>query len=210
MSRSGTARSATMQRDPAGLAARFFEVIAADIVPLTRAGVAAGNKVFGAAILRKDDLSLVLAGTNAETENPLFHGEIATLNAFYRLAPSARPATAECLFLSTHEPCPLRLSAIAWAGFDNFTYLFPYEATRDAFAIPHDLRMLEEVFGVKDGRYRPANAYWTSGSIADLVSAAPAAERAALEGRIEALGGAYADLSATYQARKGDTAIPLS
>jgi tRNA(Arg) A34 adenosine deaminase TadA len=192
------------------LAGRFLEIIATDIVPLTRAGVTAGNKVFGAAVLRKNDLSLVLAGTNAETENPLFHGEIATLNAFYRLANSARPATAECLFLSTHEPCPLCLSAIAWAGFDNFTYLFPYEATRDAFAIPHDLRMLEEVFGVKDGRYRPANAYWTSRSIADLVTAAPARERAVLQARIEALGGVYADLSATYQARKADTRIPLS
>ena len=199
-----------MPPDQSGLAARFLEVIEADIVPLTRAGVAAGNKVFGAAILRKDDLSLVLAGTNAEAENPLFHGEIATLNAFYRLAPSARPATAECLFLSTHEPCPLCLSAIAWAGFDNFTYLFSYEATRDAFAIPHDLRMLEEVFGVKDGRYRPANAYWTSGSIADLMAAAPPGERPALQARMDALAGAYADLSATYQERKGDTGIPLS
>lgn len=199
-----------MQPDPAGLAARFLGIIETDIVPLTRAGVAAGNKVFGAAILRKDDLSLVIAGTNAETENPLFHGEIATLNAFYRLAPSARPATAECLFLSTHEPCPLCLSAIAWAGFDNFTYLFPYEATRDAFAIPHDLRILEEVFGVQDGRYRHANAYWTSGSIADLVAAAPAGERAALQARTEALGATYADLSAIYQAHKADTGIPLS
>jgi tRNA(Arg) A34 adenosine deaminase TadA len=198
-----------MPPDPARLAARFLEVIETDIVPMTRAGVDAGNKVFGAAILRKDDLSLVLAGTNAETENPLFHGEIATLNAFYRLAPPERPATTECLFLSTHEPCPLCLSAIAWAGFDNFTYLFPYEATRDAFAIPHDLRMLEEVFGVKDGNYRPANAYWTSGSIADLVAAAPAGNRAALQGRTEALAATYADLSAAYQARKAGTGIPL-
>ena len=39
---------------------RLFDVIEQDIVPRTRAGVAAGNKVFGAAILRKDDLSLSL------------------------------------------------------------------------------------------------------------------------------------------------------
>lgn len=49
---------------------RLLDVIDLDILPLTEAGVAAGNKVFGAAILRRSDLSLVLAGTNDETTNP--------------------------------------------------------------------------------------------------------------------------------------------
>ncbi len=154
---------------PGQLAARFLEIIENDIVPKTRAGVAAGNKLFGAAILRKSDLALVVAATNAETENPLFHGEIATLNAFYRLPAGSRPATRDCLFLSTHEPCPLCLSAITWAGFDNFTYLFGYEATRDAFAIPHDLKILQEVFGVENGAYRRENAFWKARALADLV-----------------------------------------
>jgi tRNA(Arg) A34 adenosine deaminase TadA len=98
------------------LATRFLDVIEHDIVPLTRAGVERGDKVFGGAILRKADLSLVLAATNRETENPLFHGEISTLSAFFALAVSARPAPEDCLFLSTHEPCSLCLSAITWAG----------------------------------------------------------------------------------------------
>ena len=93
----------------------------------------------------------MIAGTNAETENPLFHGEVSTLNAFYRLPAADRPATRDCLFLSTHEPCSLCLSAITWAGFDNFFYLFGYEDTRDAFNIPHDLKILQEVFGVEHG-----------------------------------------------------------
>ena len=46
------------------LATRFLDVIEGDILPLTRLGVARGNKVFGAAILRRSDLSLVLAETN--------------------------------------------------------------------------------------------------------------------------------------------------
>ncbi len=37
------------------LATRFLDVIERDIVPLTRAGVARGDKVFGGAILRKSD-----------------------------------------------------------------------------------------------------------------------------------------------------------
>ena len=56
----------------ATIAPRLLDVIDSDILPLTERGVAAGNKVFGAALLRKSDLSLVLAGTNDETDNPLW------------------------------------------------------------------------------------------------------------------------------------------
>ena len=55
---------------------RLLDVIEHDIVPKTAEGVAHGNKLFGAAILRKGDHSLVLAETNNETENPLWHGEV--------------------------------------------------------------------------------------------------------------------------------------
>jgi len=65
-----------MSMDSAGFCSRLLNVIEHDVIPLTRDGVAAGNKVFGAAILRKDDLSLVIAATNNEIENPLNHGEI--------------------------------------------------------------------------------------------------------------------------------------
>jgi tRNA(Arg) A34 adenosine deaminase TadA len=196
--------------ESAVLTERFLNVIENDIVPKTRAGVAAGNKLFGAAILRKSDLSLVVAGTNAETENPLFHGEISTLNAFYRLPAKTRPSTAECLFLATHEPCSLCLSAITWTGFDNFFYLFGYEATRDAFAIPHDLKILRAVFRIEDGDYARDNAFWKSRAIAELVATCPPLARDLLNARIEALTQIYAELSAIYQARKDTTGIPLS
>src|SRR5690606_32124034 len=51
----------------AALIARLLDVIENDVVPKTEQGVASGNKLFGAAILRKSDLSLVLAETNNET-----------------------------------------------------------------------------------------------------------------------------------------------
>ena len=195
--------------EPAVLADRFLDVIEQDIVPKTRDGVAAGNKLFGAAILNKSDLSLVIAGTNAETENPLLHGEISTLNAFYRLSLDRRPSTRDCLFLSTHEPCSLCLSAITWAGFDNFFYLFGYEDTRDAFNIPHDLKILQEVFKIEHGGYARENAFWRSRSIAELVADAPEVKRPRLTARMEALSKIYAELSATYQAQKGRADIPL-
>ena len=49
----------------------FLQTIEHGIIPLTAIGVASGNKVFGAAILRKSDLSLVIAATNQETNSPL-------------------------------------------------------------------------------------------------------------------------------------------
>ena len=187
------------------LAARFLDVIEQDVVPLTRAGVAHGDKVFGAAILRKSDLSLVVAGTNRETENPLFHGEVATLNAFYELPAEGRPPTADCLFLSTHEPCSLCLSAITWAGFDNFYYLFGYEDTRDTFNIPHDLKILREVFGIENGAYARENAFWRSRSVDELAGG----EDAGIANRLDRLRTTYDQLSALYQASKGRSGIPL-
>jgi tRNA(Arg) A34 adenosine deaminase TadA len=32
------------------------------------------------------------------------------------------------------------MSAITWAGFDNFYYFYSHEDSRDSFAIPHDLK----------------------------------------------------------------------
>ena len=187
------------------LATRFLDAIEHDIVPLTRAGVARGDKVFGAAVLRKSDLSLVVAGTNRETENPLWHGEVATLNAFFALPGSARPAPGDCLFLSTHEPCSLCLSAITWAGFDNFHYLFGYEDTRDAFNIPHDLKILIEVFRIENGDYARENAFWRSRAIDELIGG----EGGDLQERISHLRTLYDELSSLYQASRDDSDIPL-
>ena len=64
----------------------LLDTIEHRIIPKTKSGVAAGNKIFGAALLRKSDLSLVLAETNNETENPLWHGEVHTLKRFFEMA----------------------------------------------------------------------------------------------------------------------------
>ena len=198
-----------MARTDAELVAALLEVIERDIVPHTRAMVADGNKVFGAAILRKADLIPVVVESNKETENPLWHGEVHAIKRFYELAESDRPAPRDCLFLTTHEPCSMCLSAITWAGFDNFYYLFSHEDSRDAFNIPHDLRILREVFGLDAGAYRPANAFWESFHLPRLAEQAPEAQRGRLLARIEALRGVYAELSQSYQAQKGAHGIPL-
>jgi len=192
-----------------GRAARLLEVIEQKVVPLTRDAVRMGNKVFGAAILRKDDLSVVLAGTNNEIENPLWHGEVHTLKQFYEVPAAERSEPKDCIFLSTHEPCSLCLSAITWTGFDNFYYLFGYKDTKESFNIPHDLKILKEVFGVEHGAYVRENAYWTSHSIEEMIAELPDPERAGLQERMAKMADVYAELSATYQASRDDSGIPL-
>lgn len=93
----------------------------------------------------------------------------------------------------------------------NFYYLFSYEDTRDAFKIPHDLKILNEVFKCPDGSYRRDNAFWTCHAIADLIEALPAGdEKVNLQERRQALAKAYADMSQTYQDSKANNDLPLS
>ncbi|WDR04123.1 nucleoside deaminase [Devosia algicola] len=199
---------------------RLLDVIETEIAPKTRIGVKTGNKVFGAAILRKADLSVVIAETNNETENPLWHGEMHAIKRFFELDPAARPDVKDCIFLATHEPCSLCLSGITWSGFDNFYYLFSYEDTRDSFAIPYDIAILKAVYAVPEPEtgivsadrplYNRTNQYWQSHNIAQLIASLDRGGREALLGRFDDITALYADLSAIYQADKGEKGIPLA
>lgn len=194
----------------ATLISRLLDVIEQDIAPLTRQGVTLGNKLFGAAILRKADLSLVIAETNNEVENPLWHGEMHAIKKLYERPRSDVPDPRDCIFLATHEPCSLCLSAITWAGYDNFWYLFSHLDSRDSFDIPHDLKILKEVFGLDAGEYRSKNAFWTGRSIRGGIAGLPEPDRAALEARVAGVRATYDELSGVYQSAKGSAGIPLA
>ncbi len=205
--------------DSPTLISRFLDVIEFDIAPMTQRGVGTGNKLFGAAILKKSDLSLVLAETNNESENPLWHGEIHAIKRFYELPADTRPNPRDCIFLATHEPCSLCLSGITWGGFDNFYYLFSYEQTRDSFGIPHDIRILREVYAVPDPDrdeapaerplYNRVNAFFESHDIQQMIAALDRSHKELLVARVDDLNAAYNNLSAVYQRDKGKAGIPL-
>ena len=188
---------------------RFLSAFKDEILPLTFEGVNSGNKIFGAAIINKNDHSLVVAGTNNETKNPLWHGEIHTLKKFYELDKKKRPDEKNCIFLSSHEPCSLCLSAITFAGFDNFYYLFPYESTSEEFKIPHDLNILKEVFNVTDGKYIKENSYWKSYAINNLIEEIKTNNKKKLMDAFDQIKKIYVDLSNKYQSSKEESSIPL-
>ena len=180
-----------------------------NIIPLTKKSVESGNKIFGAAILKKEDFSIVVAGTNNEIENPLWHGEVYTLKKFYELPKEKKPNEKNCLFISSHEPCSLCLSAITFAGFDNFYYLFPYQSTSDEFNIPHDLNILKEVFNVKDGKYIKKNSYWSSINITSLIDELPKEKVKDIMIALNNIKNTYKELSKKYQSNKIANNIPL-
>ena len=187
---------------------KILSTIENDIIPKTRAGVLKGNKIFGGAILNKKDCSLVIADTNHELENPIWHGEMYVLKKFYEQ--KNRPPTKDLIFLSTHEPCSMCLSAITWAGFDNFIYLFSYEESRDLFAIPHDLNILDQVFNVQDGNYKKSNQYWVSHSIDEILHNGKFKNQTNLQKRVIKIKKSYDELSELYQQTKTGNDIPLN
>ncbi|MGF1483646.1 MAG: nucleoside deaminase [Opitutales bacterium] len=190
------------------LIARFLEVIECDIAPLTREGVAEGNKVFGAAILRKSDLSVVTAGTNQEQESALWHGEMQTIRQFHAIPFAQRPKPTDCYFLTTHECCPMCLSGVTWAGFDNFFYFFEQEDLGEAFSIPHDARILKEVFKLPPSGYAHANEYWRCWALRKCV--AELGSPADLTAAVDRLDKLYAELSASYIAQRDNLHVPLN
>lgn len=191
----------------AKLTMRLLEILQNDIIPLTRKKVASGNKIFGAAILKKTDYSLVVAGSNEEIKNPLFHGEVSCLNQYWKL--ENPPVPKDCIFFSTHEPCSMCLSAITWSGFDNFYYFFSYENSKNDFFIPHDLKILQEVFDCPNGKYRRKNDYWQSYSIIDMVKQLTEQEKIDCQQKISHIKQIYQELSEVYQNQKSQNKIPL-
>ena len=167
---------------------KLLGTIEKDIFPLTAVQVAKGDRVFGASIhSMKEPWDTVCYDTNrSSTIDPLYHGETSCIHTFFKLDKHIKQFKlgnnlsnlrnseydldpTQCIFLATHEPCSLCLSAISWAGFNNFLYLFTYEDSATNFEMPIDIKMLQDVFG-NDGTkqnpyYHKKNSFFESHSI---------------------------------------------
>jgi len=184
----------------------LLDIFIDTLIPETEIAVQKGNKIFGAFIIKKSDLSIVITGTNNEITNPLYHGEISTLFNFFKIK-NLNPK--DYYFITSHEPCSLCLSAITWSGFDNFYYFFEYNDTKSSFHIPHDLNILQEVFNIQGGEYNKVNGYWKSFSIIDQIKENEDSNKHNLIKKIDKINQLYADLSTQYQNAKISNNIPL-
>ena len=192
---------------------KFYNILISkilnEIIPATKISVSKGNKIFGAAILNKNDLSTVIIGTNNEIINPLYHGEISTINEYFNSNLNNEIQPSDCIFLSTHEPCSLCLSAITWSCFDNIYYFFPYKKTKELFNIPHDINILKEIFKLDNGDYNRVNSYWRSYSIIEEIMKLNDSEQSNFENKIKKIYQEYGKLSELYQENKDENIIPL-
>ena len=184
----------------------LLDIFIDTLIPETEIAVQKGNKIFGAFIIKKSDLSIVITGTNNEITNPLYHGEISTLFNFFKIK-NLNPK--DYYFITSHEPCSLCLSAITWSGFDNFYYFFEHNDTKSSFHIPHDLNILQEVFNIQGGEYNKVNGYWKSFSIIDQIKENEDSNKHNLIKKIDKIKQLYADLSTQYQDTKISNNIPL-
>lgn len=150
---------------------KMLKIIEDDIIPLTERGVETGSKMFGAAIM-DNDFNCIHADTNDEANSPIFHGEVKCIVCWSGKTPAKDrgPIAQNGMFLATHEPCMLCISAILWGGWSKCWYFFGYAAT-SAQGIPHDINVMHELWGVN--RYRVQNKYLSSASIMDAIAALP-------------------------------------
>ena len=185
---------------------RILDIFINDLIPQTKIAVSKGNKIFGAFIIKKTDLSLVITGTNNEITNPLYHGEISALFNFFE---SKKLKPKDYFFISSHQPCSLCLSAITWSGFDNFYYFFPHDQTESNFKIPHDLNIFKEVFNIDRGEYNKKNNYWESHSIIQKIKEISTEDNSILLKKIQEIQIKYQELSNKYQETKISNNIPL-
>lgn len=204
----------TESRAPEDLVSKLLSTTESSIIPLTRSQVSSGNKLFGAAILSKSTLQPITVATNNESASPLLHGEINCIQTFFASPKDTRPETKDCIFFATHEPCSLCLSGITWSGFNEFYYLFTYEDSRDLFAIPYDIDILQSVYQVPSPGdspetlaakplYNRNNKFFTARSVADVVdSIQDGTEKAKWTKEIARIKAVYNELSDTYQKGK--------
>jgi tRNA(adenine34) deaminase len=75
---------------------------------------------FGAVIVRADDREVMASGVNNSVANPIYHGEIAAIDDY--VARHGNQGWKELILYTTAEPCPMCMSALAWAGIGGVVF----------------------------------------------------------------------------------------
>lgn len=91
---------------------------------------AGGNPAFpfGAVIVRAADRAVMATGVNNGRANPTHHGEIVAINDY--VARHGNRGWEEMVLYTTGEPCPMCMSALAWARIGGVVYGTSIETLR--------------------------------------------------------------------------------
>jgi tRNA(Arg) A34 adenosine deaminase TadA len=146
---------------------RFLHVIEHEILPKTKTEVTLGRAaaIDGAAVL---DLKgrVVVSATSQEVACPLHRGAVVAIEQLAKC--EQKPPIADSIFLATHEPCCLCMTAIVSAGFQQCYFLYPHGTARGPSA-QRDQRILHELWNVK--QYRKQNALCSTAGMLQLIDA---------------------------------------
>ena len=83
---------------------------------------------FGAVIVRAVDRQVMAAGANNGSANPILHGEIVAINDY--VSRHGNRGWEEAILYTTGEPCPMCMSALAWARIGGVVYGTSIETLR--------------------------------------------------------------------------------
>jgi tRNA(adenine34) deaminase len=75
---------------------------------------------FGAVIVRAADRQIMASGTNNGSVNPILHGEIVAIGDY--VSRHGNQGWEDAVLYTTGEPCPMCMSALAWARIGGVVY----------------------------------------------------------------------------------------
>jgi guanine deaminase len=96
------------------------ETFMAEALRVARAGVAAGQSPFGAAVVRNGKVVAAVHNTVKSDRDPTAHAEINAIRAACSILKSAE--LTGCTVYSTCEPCPMCMAALRWADVDRVVF----------------------------------------------------------------------------------------
>lgn len=190
---------------------RIIDVMGNDAYAAVKTGSDKGNPPFGGAILKnepKNNWPTIITSHNTvfEDHNPTLHGEVNSINQYFKVPSDKRYPVEQTYFIATHQPCTICMSSLAFGGFRRIIYGFGWDdAVNDGktggILDPH---IVESTFGLTCGKFNYTNGlntYAPLGAMLDIspcgnakVAAALAKEKerwAGVVAKYKALGGKF-------------------
>ncbi|QRR08518.1 nucleoside deaminase [Burkholderia sp. MS455] len=108
---------------------------------------------FGTVISNSTTGEILAHGVNTSSRHPMFHGEVVAINDY--VAQYGNHGWADTTLYTTGEPCPMCMSAIAWAGIGGVVWASSIHIIRQS-GIPQIDLGAREVATRATSFYRPS------------------------------------------------------